>query len=493
MVALPLALVSVALAIGPPRPLLRRPLAPIASALQQARLGAGLVAERSGGCDAAAGGWGRRWWRRVAGSSSAAICCWAAGVALRSGSALASGGGGSVAAALAKGRMEGGELAGRAALWMLLFSLAAVFAGAETAITTLWPWKVKQLASDEAEEEERTGRPGSRIFEKLQGDITRVLTTVLVGVTICTIYGTALATDVAVQVWGQAGVGYATTLLTLMTLFFGELVPKSLAVANAEAVARATLPLIHWFSFLLYPLGRVMSGGTRLMLSLLGVTASEDGEAVSEPELRMMLLNAKQSGAVELYEKDMIEGVLDLDQATVEQIMQPRVEVVGIEVGDSLRGGSQPPPDACSTPTASSGSQPPPDARALQPSAEPLSLLAPSPQACSQSRRRTSTRASPSTTAPSTRSRRVARRPTSGRGPRSPLKHRLRLQVVGVALTRELIDYVDRPGADLSTLPASSLMEDIVYVPETMSAMNALKLMRQTSKAEGHSQDDAQE
>jgi len=48
-----------------------------------------------------------------------------------------------------------------------------------------------------------------------------------------------------------------------------------------------------------------------------------------------------------------------------------------------------------------------------------------------------------------------------------------------VALTRELIDYVDRPGADLSTLPASSLMEDIVHVPETMSAMNALKLMRQ--------------
>ena len=95
------------------------------------------------------------------------------------------------------------------------------------------------------------------------------------------------------------------------------------------------------------------------MLSLLGVTASEDGEAVSEPELRMMLLNAKQSGAVELYEKDMIEGVLDLDQATVEQIMQPRVEVVGIEVGDSLRGGSQPPHDA----------------RVPEPSAEPARTL----------------------------------------------------------------------------------------------------------------------
>lgn len=65
---------------------------------------------------------------------------------------------------------------------------------------------------------------------------------------------------------------------------------------------------------------------------------SEEGQAVSEPELRMMLLNAKQSGAVELYEKDMIEGVLDLDQATVEQIMQPRVEVRSMQ---DLRASSR--------------------------------------------------------------------------------------------------------------------------------------------------------
>ena len=50
------------------------------------------------------------------------------------------------------------------------------------------------------EEEGRSGREGPRIFEKLQNDITRVLTTILMGVTVCTIYGTALATDVAVQV-----------------------------------------------------------------------------------------------------------------------------------------------------------------------------------------------------------------------------------------------------------------------------------------------------
>lgn len=203
-------------------------------------------------------------------AGATAIACWLLSLFLRKGLAMASGGG-NVAASLAKDRMGQTELIARTALWGVLFTFAAVFAGAETAITTLWPWKVKQLASDELDEAERSGRASPQMFTKLQADITKVLTTVLVGVTICTIYGTALATDVAVQIWGQAGVGFATAALTFMTLFFGEIVPKSLAVANAEAVARATLPMIHLIALVLYPIGRLMSGATQVMLAAFGV------------------------------------------------------------------------------------------------------------------------------------------------------------------------------------------------------------------------------
>jgi Mg2+/Co2+ transporter CorB len=63
-------------------------------------------------------------------------------------------------------------------------------------------------------------------------------------VTFCTIFGTALATDVAVQLFGKRGVGLATLAVTAVTLFFGEILPKSLAVTKPESVARATLPLI---------------------------------------------------------------------------------------------------------------------------------------------------------------------------------------------------------------------------------------------------------
>lgn len=295
----------------------------------------------------------------------------------------------------------------RFCIWIGLFSLAALLASAETAITTLWPWKAKQLAAEE------TSGGGQNIFSSLQEDLTKVLTTVLVGVTFCTVYGTALATDIAIQLFGEAGVGYASIALTLVTLFFGEIVPKSLAVSNAELVARATLPLINFASFFLYPLGALCSTATNALLALLGASdGSEEGaaETVTEPELRMMLMGAKQSGAVELYEQDMIEGVLDLDLSTVEQIMQPRVDVVGIEASQNL-------------------------GRLLD--------------LCREYKYS-----------------------------RVPVYNGTIDQIVGVVFTRSLIEYVDLPTAEFGALQVSKIMEETDFVPESMSAMNALKLMR---------------
>jgi len=321
---------------------------------------------------------------------------WLCAALVHSGVALASGGMAvSAGPRIAMGRQE---LIVRTALWSLLFSLAAVLAGAETAITTLWPWKVKQLAAED------------EIFESLQEDVTKVLSTVLVGVTFCTVYGTALATDIAIQLFGQIGVGYATVALTLMTLFFGEIAPKTLAVAKAEAVARATLPLIRFMSIVFYPLGRLISLGTQALLHLLGVGENGDETTVTEPELRMMLMGAKQSGAVELYEQDMIEGVLDLDQSTVEQIMRPRVDVVGIDSRASLSG-----------------------------------LLDLSRET---------------------------------KYSRIPVYNGTIDEIIGVVYTRDLIEFAALPPEDLERLKVSSIMEDTAFVPESMSAMNALKLMR---------------
>ena len=163
-----------------------------------------------------------------------------------------------------------------------------------------------------------------------------MLGTVLIGVTFCTIFGTALATDVAVGLFGKAGVGYATVGITFVTLFFGEIFPKSIAVAQAEKFARVTLPMINVFTFLMTPLSLMTSAATNVLLSLLGASKEDDAEAVTKPELRMVLTSASASGAVELYEQDMIEGVLDLQRSQVSQIMTPRVDIEGVGLDASL-------------------------------------------------------------------------------------------------------------------------------------------------------------
>lgn len=293
------------------------------------------------------------------------------------------------------------KLFARFLLWSLMFLAAAMFAGAETAITTLWPWKVKQLATEEGD---------NSPFAALQTDITRVLTTVLVGVTFCTIFGTALATEVAVGLFGQAGVGYATVAVTLITLIFGEILPKSYAVANPETFARATLPVITAASSVIAPLNYLTSALSNAMLRALGTSSEQDGLVVTQPELRMILSKASQSGAVELYEQDMIEGVLDLQRSQVQQIMTPRVELVAIDAENSL--------------------------------AELLVI---------------------------TRETKYSR---------VPVYNQTVDEIVGVVLSRELLEFADIPDVDLGVTNVSTIMEDIDFVPESMSVMNALKQMR---------------
>ena len=116
-----------------------------------------------------------------------------------------------------------------------LFLSSALLHAAEVSITTLYPWKVKEFA-----EEER----GKGIFTMLDRDITRVLSTVLIATTICNILSPAIFTEVVAR--RSRGslrfISLATSGLTAATLFFGELIPKTIGVNNAEMTARYAAP-----------------------------------------------------------------------------------------------------------------------------------------------------------------------------------------------------------------------------------------------------------
>nr|XP_043620822.1 putative DUF21 domain-containing protein At3g13070, chloroplastic [Erigeron canadensis] len=207
-----------------------------------------------------------------------------------------------------------------------LLGLSAFFSMAETSITTLSPWKIRELAEKEGE---------NGVFKLLRTDITRFLTTILIGTTVVNIGATALFTEAATTVFGEAGVGAATGVMTVVVLLLTEITPKSIAVHNATAVARAVVRPVAWLSLVLYPVGRVVTFLSMGMLKILGLKGKSE-PSVTEDELKLMLRVAELSGAIEEEEQDMIENVLEIKDTHVKEVMTPLVDVVAVDVGATL-------------------------------------------------------------------------------------------------------------------------------------------------------------
>lgn len=206
-------------------------------------------------------------------------------------------------------------------LLSILLGLSAFFSMAETAITTLWPWKVRELADKETE---------GGVFHMLKQDVTRFLTTILIGTTVANIAATALVTDAATALFGEAGVTAATAVMTVVILLLTEITPKSIAVHNATEVARIVVKPVAWLSYILYPVGRIVTAISMGLLKLLGLKSS-GLPFVTEEELKLMLRGAELSGAIEEEEQDMIENVLEIKDTYVREVMTPLVDVVAID------------------------------------------------------------------------------------------------------------------------------------------------------------------
>ncbi|XP_022936626.1 putative DUF21 domain-containing protein At3g13070, chloroplastic isoform X1 [Cucurbita moschata] len=203
----------------------------------------------------------------------------------------------------------------------LLLGLSAFFSMAETSITTLWPWKVRELAEKE---------PEDGVFKMLRTDVTRFLTTILIGTTVVNIGATALVTEAATAIFGEAGVSAATGVMTVAILLLTELTPKSIAVHNATEVARVVVRPVAWLAVILYPVGKIVTYLSMGMLKMLGMKGRSE-PFVTEEELKLMLRGAELSGAIEEEEQDMIENVLEIKDTHVREVMTPLIDVVAID------------------------------------------------------------------------------------------------------------------------------------------------------------------
>ncbi|KAK3146798.1 hypothetical protein QOZ80_3BG0272140 [Eleusine coracana subsp. coracana] len=284
------------------------------------------------------------WWRAAAAVRRIAVCV-ACGMlatawcrrALAAGAAAGAGAPGAVEAAVGIG---GVALRGawprvlqvlqlmkeQGLILAALLSLSAFFSMAETSITTLWPWKVRELAEKE---------PENGVFKMLRSDVTRFLTTILIGTTVVNIGATAIVTEAATAMFGEAGVSAATGVMTVAILLLTEITPKSVAVHNATEVARFVVRPVAWLSLILYPVGRIVTFLSMGMLKILGLKGRSE-PYVTEDELKLMLRGAELSGAIAEDEQDMIENVLEIKDTHVREVMTPLVDVVAIDATATL-------------------------------------------------------------------------------------------------------------------------------------------------------------
>ena len=214
------------------------------------------------------------------------------------------------------------------ALFTILGSLilmSGFFSGSETALMSLNRYRLRHRANGG----DRAARRVSRLLER--PDL--LISLILLGNNFVNILASAIATIIALRLMGEAGIAVATGLLTLVILLFAEVTPKTFATRRAEQVsdvaARVYTPLI----VVLWPLVAGTNWISSLLLRALGVRADEaQNEHLSTDELRTVL--NETAGMVPQRHRDMLVNILDLGTVSVEEVMVPRNEIVGIDLDD---------------------------------------------------------------------------------------------------------------------------------------------------------------
>lgn len=193
------------------------------------------------------------------------------------------------------------------------------------------------------------GKPGAGAALELAQDPNRFLSTVQIGISLIGVlagaFGGATLADDAGQLVGrisflepyQNALGFTLVVIftTYLSLVFGELVPKRLALRTPERIAMLIAPPMRLLSRVTYPLVVILSASTEAILRLLGVHDSGT-PTVTEAEIQVMLNEGIKHGVFDVTEQEMISGVFRLDDLRVSALMTPRTEMIWMDMNDSL-------------------------------------------------------------------------------------------------------------------------------------------------------------
>lgn len=222
------------------------------------------------------------------------------------------------------------DLAGSIGLLAFLMLMSFYFSATETSITAAGRGKLLAL-SDEHPHRKKD-------FLWLIDNLATSINVTLIGNNLVNIASSAVATALAISMFGALGPLYAVAIMTVLIVVFCEILPKNIAIANKDGVLLVSLPILRMFSFIFKPVTGFLTLLLRALGKLIGMDLVTFSALISREEIDHIVAQGGVSGALEEDERKMIHGVIAFEETRVSEVMCPRIDIYSIDHEEPVSG-----------------------------------------------------------------------------------------------------------------------------------------------------------
>lgn len=223
-------------------------------------------------------------------------------------------------------------------LIFILILINGFFAASEMALVSLNPNKIQKMITE--------GNKKAASLDKISQDSTRFLSTIQVAITLAGFLSSAIAgsnlsenlTDLLLKINLTVSNNFSVVIITLVlsfiTLVFGELVPKRIALNSPEKVALLAVGTLKVTMAITKPAVWLLSVTTKGVLRLFGISKDDNKDLTSEDEIKQMIRSGHKQGLFRVKEKEMLENIFTFDDIDAGTIMTPRTDIYAIDIND---------------------------------------------------------------------------------------------------------------------------------------------------------------
>jgi putative hemolysin len=209
----------------------------------------------------------------------------------------------------------------------ILLLLSAFFSSSETAFLSSRRIRIRHLTEE--------GNKNAALIQKMMKEPDKVVAGVVIGNNIVNVAASALATSVAIDVFGSQGIGIAIGVMTFLILVVGEITPKGFAVKNAERLSLAFARPLYYITRALSPVATALNAIARAFTRLFGGKLDRS-PFLTDEEFKTLLAMAEEDGSLEEDERERIYNVFEFSDTIAKEVMTPRTDMVCLDISASL-------------------------------------------------------------------------------------------------------------------------------------------------------------